>query len=476
MSSKRSQGTPEPEEETPLLHGSDSPRTETPLPITQIVILLLLQLAEPITSLSIRPYVNQLVSELPIVGGDERKVGYYAGLIVSLYFAAQAVTVLQWSRLSDHVGRKPVLLGGLLGTIVSSVLFGLSRSFPALVFSRCFHGMVNGNVSVMKSMMAELTDETNVARGSSLIRVTWAVGGVLGPFIGGVLSRPQDRWPNFFSHPFWGEYPYFLPCLATASYALLSFSLAAIFLKETMKRDPVMKPNPEEGNSDHPQVEKPVPLRALLTRPVVISVANYGMTGMLDMTAGTLIPLVWSTSVEFGGLSMNPASIGSWMAGYGLMTGVFQFAAFPRIVRRFGPRRVFIASIILFFPVFFMLPLENLALRHSSHGPNPATGLLIVLQFSALTSSGMGFGTIFMYISSAAPNKRSLGATNGVAQTIVSIQRAVGPAAAASLFAFSLDNNILGGNFAYVVLLAVVGFGVGIAVQLPNNTWKHNEE
>ena len=52
------------------------------------------------------------------------------------------------------------------------------------------------------------------------------------PFIGGVLSRPQDHWPNLFSHHFWGEYPYFLPCLATAAYALVSFSLAAIFLKE----------------------------------------------------------------------------------------------------------------------------------------------------------------------------------------------------------------------------------------------------
>ncbi len=81
-----------------------------------------------------------------------------------------------------------------------------------------------------------------------------------------------------------------------------------------------------------------------------------------------------------------------------------------------------------------------------------------------------------MYISSAAPNKRSLGATNGVAQTTVAIQRTVGPAAAASLFAFSLDNNVLGGNFAYVVLLAIVCVGLVVAVQLPNNTWKHNEQ
>jgi MFS family permease len=52
---------------------------------------------------------------------------------VSLHYAAEAVTVLQWSRLSDHIGRKPVLLLGLLGTVVSTVLFGLSRSLWALV-------------------------------------------------------------------------------------------------------------------------------------------------------------------------------------------------------------------------------------------------------------------------------------------------------------------------------------------------------
>ena len=79
------------------------------------------------------------------------------------------------------------------------------------------NGMLNGNVGVMKSMMGELTDETNMARGSSLIPVIWAAGGTIGfdtllvsypfvdnltPFIGGVLSRPQARWPILFSHPF----------------------------------------------------------------------------------------------------------------------------------------------------------------------------------------------------------------------------------------------------------------------------------
>jgi MFS family permease len=449
--------------------------------VTQISILLLLLLAEPITSLSINPYINQLVSELSIVGGDERKVGYYAGVLVSLYFAAEAATILQWSRLSDYIGRKPVLLCGLLGTIISIILFGLSRSFWALVFSRCLNGMLNGNIGVIKSMLAELTDETNMARGFSLIPVIWALGGTIGPLIGGILSRPQDRWPNAFSHPFWAEFPYFLPCVGTATYTLISFILTALFLKETVPSAPLTKLNPMEARAGEimdgsiNDEEKPVLLRDLLTRPVVISVANYGLIGLLEMIAGVLIPLVWSTPVEFGGLSMTPASIGLWMAGYGFLNGVFQFVGFPVIVERFGPRRVFIVSIAAFAPMYLMLLFENLTLRYVCGGAS-LTVFLIVCQLSSIAIADMGFSSVFMYVSSSAPSRRSLGATNGLAQTMVSIQRTVAPAAAASLFAFSLNNNVLGGNFTYVVLTALVCVGLCIAAQLPKNTWKPAEK
>jgi hypothetical protein len=142
--------------------------------------------------------------------------------------------------------------------------------------------------------------------------------------------------------------------------------------------------------------EKPLPLRALLvTRPVILSVANYAMMGLISMAAGVLIPLVWSTSVELGGLSMSPTPIGLWMSGCGLMNCIFQFVAFPRLVGRFGPRRVFITSILCFFPVYTMLPFENLASRHSSHGTTLTTTLLIILQLLALSFSDIGFGELF---------------------------------------------------------------------------------
>jgi hypothetical protein len=52
------------------------------------------------------------------------------------------------------------------------------------------------------------------------------------PFAGGLLSRPHDRWPELFSNSFWKEYPYFLPCAATSTYAMASLIVASVFLKE----------------------------------------------------------------------------------------------------------------------------------------------------------------------------------------------------------------------------------------------------
>ena len=165
-----------------------------------------------------------------------------------------------------------------------------------------------------------------------------------------------------------------------------------------MKPNSVAKAEPprlgeeEILNGPVKNTEKPLPLRALLTRPVVVSIGNYCMFELLDVMSASLLPLVWSTSVEFGGLGMSPASIGLCIAGFGIMNGLFQFTAFPRIVGRFGPRRVFITSIFCFVPIFILFPLENLASSHSTGGLSLATGLLIVLQFSATCCSCMGFG------------------------------------------------------------------------------------
>jgi MFS family permease len=85
----------------------------------------------------------------------------------SAFYATEAVCVLQWGRASDRIGRKPVLLGGLLGMTLSMVGFGLSRQFWSVVLARCAEGALCGNIGVIKGMIAELTDASNMAQGTA---------------------------------------------------------------------------------------------------------------------------------------------------------------------------------------------------------------------------------------------------------------------------------------------------------------------
>jgi hypothetical protein len=236
--------------------------------------------------------------------------------------------------------------------------------------------------------------------------------------------------------------------------------------------------------------DKPLPLRSVLTKPVIVTLANYAMLTLLNGALESYFPLVWSTPVEFGGLNLNPASIGMWLSLYGGMNGIFQLFFFSHFISRFGPRRVFVFSIVSSAVILTIFPFENLALV-AGGGSNLVVWLLIIMQLSSLCVFDMGYGkclcpytlahdthgtrgvtcvgTMYMYISSAAPNKRSLGTVYGLSQVASSVQSVVGPAAADRLFAFSLTYNVLGGNFAYVVFVGVVCVAMGVSTRLPKN-------
>ncbi|KDR78787.1 hypothetical protein GALMADRAFT_244334 [Galerina marginata CBS 339.88] len=463
-------------EETPLL---DDNRTRkncgtTPLPKLQIAIVLLLQVCEPITSQSIYPYINALISELDITGGDERKVGYYAGLIESLFFATEAMTVLQWSRASDHLGRKPVLLTGLLGITVSMLSFGLSRTFWALVVSRCLTGLLNGNIGVMKSVMGELTDSTNRAEGFALMPVVWGFGATMGPLLGGSLSHPRERFPRYFGGSFWKQYPYFLPCLATSSYVLFAFIMTLCLFKETIPKRKSDQRNVESNGAKTRARDDPVPLRDLLVYPIILSVSNYVVLAFLNIVVCALLPLFLAMPLEIGGLNMDPPAIGYIIGSYGAGSAIFQAFFFARIVRYFGEKRVFVAAMSTFIPVFLSFPMINILAR-SCGQQSIVVWLLITILLALLAFLDMAYGTIFMYVTSSAPNKRSLGATNGLSQTTVSIARAIGPALSTSLFSYSVEQNVLWGFGVYAVFTILSIFALLLATRLPDKVWDDTE-
>lgn len=81
-------------------------------------------------------------------------------------------------------------------------------------------------------------------------------------------------------------------------------------------------------------------------------------------------------------------------------------------------------------------------------------------------------GCINIFITAASPNRASLGATNGIAQVVVSVMRAIGPAAVSSLFSITIKHHLLDGMLVYVVLGAVVLVSVLISSILPRKMWR----
>ncbi|KAF9223446.1 MFS general substrate transporter [Gyrodon lividus] len=457
-------------EETPLLQT----KTKTPVPWGQVGTVLFVLVAEPVSSAYIFPFINQLIGELGITGGDDRKIGYYAGLIESLFFVAQAVTVLQWSRLSDFIGRKPVILIGLLGLGISNFAFGLSRTFGTLIISRCIAGFLNGNVGVMKSIIGDITDHTNMAQVFAMIPAIFCIGATIAPLYGGALAKPQDRWPELFSGDFWAKYPYFLPCAVSGSFTLFAFFICVIFVKESLpskigKKNPPETPTIENPRDDAPDVNdmRPIPITTLMkTYSVMIPIANYGTLALVEIGFLALLPLFYSAPIEIGGLGLSPSIIGTFLATFGVADGVVQALFVAKIIDRIGARNLFCWAVLFFYPLTALFPIMSAVITAQGR-VGPAIWALLVLQLIFMVLMDMSYAVIFVFTTRAAPNKYSLGTMNGLSQTTTSIARAIGPALATSLFAFSKEHNVLGGNLIYVILAALTTVLVLLSRRLP---------
>lgn len=472
-------------ETTPLVPVGVSKKPKTPLPKFQIGILMMIHVTEPIASMSMFPYINQLITELGITGGDDAAVGYYAGIIESLFFVMQSLTVLKWSRLSDRIGRKPVLSIGLLGTCISMICFGLSTTFWSLVVSRCMCGVLNGNIGVLKTMIAELTDSTNMAQGFALVQVFWRVGTFVGPLMGGMLEHPQDSWPGLFAPSFWRKYPYFLPCAVAAGFVVLAYLMMFFFLEETLstKRRPKMTSTTlsvtsrDDADNQEMFAQKSMadmPMRSLLTPTIVIPIANYSMISILDISLRTLMPLFFSTPTHLGGLGLSPSSIGLWLALFGIADGLLQVLFFAKIVDWIGPKRLFCVAALCFAPVMLVFPIMSW-LVHTRGIVDHAITFALLVQLVLTVIWGMAFGSIFMFITASAPAKNVLGAINGLGQTSASVARAIGPALATSLFAFSKEHNLLNGDAVFFILIVLTGVLGWLASQLPDEMQVRDE-
>jgi MFS family permease len=97
--------------------------------------------------MSIFPYVYFMIKDFGVTK-HESEISVYAGMVTSAFTFAEFSSGVAWGRLSDRIGRKPVLLTGLAGTALSMLIFGFSPNLPVALLARGLGGLLNGYVEV----------------------------------------------------------------------------------------------------------------------------------------------------------------------------------------------------------------------------------------------------------------------------------------------------------------------------------------
>lgn len=110
--------------------------------------------------MSILPYIYYMVESFHITN-DKERIALYAGMVTSVFALAESMSSSIWGRLSDKYGRKPILLCGLIGTGISMMIFGFAKDLQTALIARALGGLLNGNIGVLQTTVAEVvTDST----------------------------------------------------------------------------------------------------------------------------------------------------------------------------------------------------------------------------------------------------------------------------------------------------------------------------
>ncbi|KAL1728372.1 major facilitator superfamily domain-containing protein [Schizophyllum commune] len=478
------------EETRPLLTGDaermpdgENVTKETPLPLRQLAIVYLIQFCEPLTGLVIYPFIAELVQETGITRGNDKTTAFYAGIVESLFFFSEFLTCMLWGRLSDHHGRRPILLIAPFGLAVATYGFGLSKTFWLLCVFRFMQGVFNGNVGVSKSVLAELTDATNRPRAFSMLPLNWSVASILAPIIGGTLSNPIKHFPGPFGNVWLLQrFPYLLPCAVSATISLGVFLFALVYLQETLpsaiqrqsKASSTLQDDApgygtiaDELQPSPTELAPPPAVNALLRDPYVGKVlATYAIFGFCDMSLSSLVPIILYSEIQNGGLGFDPLTIGTIMGIWGVFNTVFQLVAATYFIKRFGPRAMQMTAAIAVALMAVLLPTENYIARQLGY-VNGTVMVLLALQYLCLSFTFVGYGTIYMFVVDSAPTSNSMGAVNGLAQASSTLVRTFAPWISTSLLSLSLQKNLLGGRFIYLFVICVACANLYMTTFLP---------
>ncbi len=333
------------------------------------------------------------------------------GLVVALHPAAQFVFSPIWGRLSDRVGRRPILLATIAGTAASLAWLGLAGSLAAVMGARLLAGVFAANVSVASAYLGDVTEESERTRWMGMLGASFGVGFTLGPLLGAGLAL-------------WGLQA---PMLFAAGLAVLNFAFAVSRLQEPVRHV-------------HDEVEAGVGRLELLRDPEVRRLCVLNLLFTLAVVQLETI-FAWFMADRFGYDVSQVALILVLMA---VWMGGIQGGGMKRIAERWSERTLILAGGVLL---------------AGSLGVVPAFGSVAWLLVPLLVAA-TGRAVLqpsLMSLISMSRSQAQRGAVMGTFQSAASLGRVLGPLLAGGFYALAT-----GGPFFFASLLLVALVVVGL--------------
>jgi MFS transporter, DHA1 family, tetracycline resistance protein len=320
--------------------------------------------------------------------------GMTLGLILGSFSLMQFLFSPIWGRLSDRIGRRPVLMASLFGNVLGFITFAFASSVAMLFASRILCGVAAASISTAQAYVADSTDDKGRAKGMAIIGMAFGLGLVLGPPIGGVLSSLGVQW----------ELPAtLLPGAMATLLSLTALLLAAFVLPES---NPRKARGPERWSPIDTESWK-VFFRARGLRLAGMSLA------VLMCTLASLSPILVLVGRDRYGLSAK--EVGYLFGLMGVIVVVLQLTLVDRITRRIGDIGAALIGAGSLMLGLLLVPWTQ------------DTRMLIVATCLMGIGQGLCNPTLSAYISKMAP-PTARGGILGVSSSLTALARVIGPA------------------------------------------------
>jgi MFS family permease len=356
--------------------------------------------------------------------------GIVVGAVVGVYSIMQFFFAPIWGRLSDRIGRRPVLLISLTASCVGYALFAFSRSLPLLFASRVIAGAGGANIGTAQAYITDITTPAERARGMGLIGAAFGLGFILGPPLSGFLSVVStDR----------GYHGNLLPGLVAAALSFTALTMGFFVLGESKKPDLV------------PRRSIPPQFDARIWRYIgghgVLAAVMSGLFLTLLAVAGmeTSITLHARDRFQFRAIDM------AWFFLFmGLVVAIIQGALIGKLAKAFGEKTMILIGAVAFTIGFVALPSIY------------SVPLLYATAFFVAIGQALTYPSMTSLVSKAAPETER-GSMLGLATAVGSLARFFGPI----IVGFLYDRAGARGAFYGAALLTTVAVIIATSIRIP---------